>query len=80
MKRNDLDEAACKAKRGAVLLATVAAIGAMAFIFLMFCLIELFINIFTGGWFSWVFPCMATALAILALLALAIVTGGNYER
>ena len=49
MKRNDLDEAACKAKRGAVLLATVAAIGAVAFIFLMFCLIELFINIFTGG-------------------------------
>ena len=38
MKRNDLDEAACKAKRGAVLLATVAVIGALAFIFLMFCL------------------------------------------
>ena len=80
MKRSDLDEAACKAKRGAVLLATVAVIGAVAFIFLMSCLTELFINLFTGGWFSWVFPCVATALAILALLALAIVTGGNYER
>ena len=80
MKRNDLDEAACKAKRGAVLLAAVAVIGAVAFIFLMFCLAELFINLFTGGWFSWVFPCVATAMAILALLALAIVMGGSYER
>ena len=80
MKRSDLEKAVRKVRLAAALLTAVAVIATVAFFFLMFCLTELFINLFTGGWFSWVFPCVATAMAILALLALAIVTGGSNER
>lgn len=80
MKRSDFEKAVRKVRLAAALLTAVAVIATVASFFLMFCLTELFINLFTGGWFSWVFPCVATALAILVLLALAIVTGGSYER
>lgn len=63
----------------AVAMTTLAAVAAVAIIFLMFCLTELFINVFTGGWFSWVFPCVATSMLILALLAIAMIGGGDYE-
>lgn len=80
MKRSDLKRQYQKVRLAAALLTAVAVIATVAFFFLMFCLTELFINLFTGGLFSWVFPCMATAMAILALLALAIVMGGSYGR
>lgn len=63
---------------GAVVIALVA-LGAIVIVFLGFCLLELFISIFTGGVFSWVFPSLATAMVILTYIALAIVRGGSCE-
>lgn len=63
---------------GAVVIALVV-VGGIVIVFLGFCLLELFISIFTGGVFSWVFPSLATAMVILTYIALAIVRGGSCE-
>lgn len=66
-------------KRLSVLLAVLIVLLGCIIVFLGFCLLELFISIFTGGVFSWVFPSLATAMVIMTYIALAIVRGGNRE-
>lgn len=45
-------------------------------LFLSFCVVEALVLLFTGGAFSLVFPAIATAVAVLAIMALALVAGG----
>ena len=62
-----------------VLAIALIVVGGIVIVFLGFCLLELFISIFTGGVFSWVFPSLATVMVILTFIALAIVRGGSCE-
>lgn len=62
-----------------VLVVALIVVTGIVIVFLSFCLLELFITIFTGGVFSWVFPSLATAMVILTYIALAIVRGGSCE-
>lgn len=45
-------------------------------LFVSFCIIEATVMLFTGGVFSLLFPAIATAAMLFALIALAIVSGG----
>ena len=45
-------------------------------LFVSFCIIEATVMLFTGGTFSLLFPTIATVAMLLALIALAIVSGG----
>ena len=73
------EQARRRIKRLSVLVAVLIALLGCIFVFLCFCLMELFISIITGCMFSWLSPSLATAMVILTYIALAIVRGGNCE-
>lgn len=73
-KRDDYCDIAVKS---VTLLITIAiCLLIVGLLFLSFCVVEVLVLIFTGGAFSLVFPAIATAVAVLAIMALALVAGG----
>lgn len=73
-KRDDYRDIAVKS---VTLLITIAVcLLIVGLLFLSFCVVEVLVLIFTGGAFSLVFPAIATAVAVLAIMALALVAGG----
>ena len=64
------------AVKSVTLLITIAVcLLIVGLLFLSFCVVEALVLLFTGG-FSLVFPAIATAVAVLAIMALALVAGG----
>lgn len=74
MNRNDNLEGM---KRRAALLAAFTIIAVVAMVFFLFCLIEAFGLLFTHGAFTFTLPALATAFAVLAFLAFALVGSGS---
>lgn len=73
-KRDDYRDIAVKS---VTLLITIAGcLLIVGLLFLSFCVVEVLVLIFTGGAFSLVFPAIATAVAVLAIMAFALVAGG----
>lgn len=65
------------AVKSVTLLITIAVcLLIVGLLFLSFCVVEALVLLFTGGAFSLVFPAIATAVAVLAIMALALVAGG----
>lgn len=65
------------AVKSVTLLITIAVcLLIVGLLFLSFCVVEVLVLLFTGGAFSPVFPAIATAVAVLAIMALALVAGG----
>ena len=63
-------------KRRAALLAAFTMIAVVAMVFFLFCLIEAFGLLFTHGTFTFALPALATAFAVLAFLAFALLGSG----
>lgn len=63
-------------KSVALLITIAVCLLIVGLLFLSFCVVEALVLIFTGGAFSLVFPAIATAVAVLAIMALALVAGG----
>lgn len=73
MKRNDCLK---ELKWRAALLTALTLIAVVMMVFFLFCFIEAFGLLFTHGSFTFTLPAIATAFAILAFLAFALVGGG----
>lgn len=63
-------------KRIALFMTIAACVLVVGLVFLSFCMIEALVLLFTGGVFSLTFPAIATAVAVFAIMALALVAGG----
>jgi len=70
------DDRRTTVKHIALLMTVAACVLIVGLVFLSFCMIEALVLFFTGGVFSLVFPAIATAVMVFALMALAIVGGG----
>lgn len=65
-----------RVKRIALFMTIAACVLMVGLVFLSFCMIEALVLFFTGGAFSLVFPAMATAVMLFAVMALALAAGG----
>jgi len=70
------DERRATVKHIALFMTVSACVLIVGLVFLSFCMMEALVLFFTGGAFSLVFPAIATAVTVFALMALAIVGGG----
>ena len=73
---NNRDDHRATVKHIALFVTVVACVLIIGLVFLSFCMMEALVLFFTGGTFSLVFPAIATAVMVFALMALAIVGGG----
>lgn len=70
------DDCRAAVKHVALFMTIAACLLIVGLLFLLFCVMEALVLLFTGGVFSLVFPAIATAVAVFAIMALALVVGG----
>lgn len=63
-----------------MILTMLVGIALLLAVFLVMCIIEVFVMLFTGGAFSLFFPLVMTVCFALAFVSYALVAGGHDER